>query len=853
MAAVTKFPHLQLQYSGAFKPIFHGGPSENPEVKANKSDPSTHAGALRGALKNVESRRQQLELNRGTELPQVPADTGFLIRIPHGNDVDQMAHELELELVAETPDGFMLVSTEDLAFGKIEAVLAKFEAEKGGSIAAQALQIYDDPADNSRLEQILGEDVFGIWPFPEKKLYIFDLSFQTGTSLKSIKLPIIRKRKAETEEQFASRKREARDSAYEKASNEWDEAAESQFEDLSSYIKHYEGEALTGVVSEPSSETGNYVTFPDGFQCRVKMSGEGFRDVIFNFPHLFEVTIPEDIEQPWSIPTDEIPTELEVLVPERSAPAVCVIDSGIQEQHRLLEPAVDSETSHCYLPGREPNEVQDEVSPGGHGTPVAGAVIYHRSVTAEGSVQPVCWIQNARILDQDNKMPEVLLPARTIQQIVERFNSGHRRTKIFNHSINTSASCRLKRMSAWATKIDELSHSKDVLFIQSAGNISRDHICRHLEEGREYPDYLTSQGMSRIANPAQSLQAITVGSICEEVYSERDRKSFADYSDAPSSFSRTGFGLWNCVKPDVVEVGGDVSRSIEGTPKLFPEPSLAPELVKSTLHGQPAVSRDDIGTSFAAPKVAHLAAHLQTMFPDSSPLLYRGLIVQSARWPNWADNETNKDKVLKQVGFGVPSLQRATDNDIYRATLVTPDSVEIRSKQFHLYSVEIPDDIRATGIDHTIRLEVTLSYSSAPRRTRSSRSGYLETWLDWRSTNRGEPVENFRDRMMGNKCRKYHGLPWTLHFQKQHGKAEETRRENGTVQKDWADFPGHELPETLGIAVRAHNGWNHREGEGLAKYCLVVSLESIKQELPIYEHIESAVQVETEVRDEIRA
>jgi subtilisin family serine protease len=50
------------------------------------------------------------------------------------------------------------------------------------------------------------------------------------------------------------------------------------------------------------------------------------------------------------------------------------------------------------------------------------------------------------------------------------------------------------------------------------------------------------------------------------------------------------------------------------------------------MHNAPAYSKDGAGTSFAAPKVAHIAAHIQNHFPAASPLLYRALIVQSARW-----------------------------------------------------------------------------------------------------------------------------------------------------------------------------------------------------------------------------
>ena len=74
---------------------------------------------------------------------------------------------------------------------------------------------------------------------------------------------------------------------------------------------------------------------------------------------------------------------------------------------------------------------------------------------------------------------------------------------------------------------------------------------------------------------------------------------------------------------------------------------VAIELLNSTMHGEPAYSKDGVGTSFAAPKVAHIAAHIQNLFPAASPLLYRALIVQSARWPGWAENDDDKDKVLR--------------------------------------------------------------------------------------------------------------------------------------------------------------------------------------------------------------
>ena len=76
------------------------------------------------------------------------------------------------------------------------------------------------------------------------------------------------------------------------------------------------------------------------------------------------------------------------------------------------------------------------------------------------------------------------------------------------------------------------------------------------------------------------------------------------------------------------------------------------------------------------------------------------------------------------------------------------------------------------------------------------------------------------------------------------GEAEETCRNRGSVQKDWAVFDSYDLPEEFAIAVRSHIGWNHLDGAGTARYCLAVSFEVMQGEVPIYTMIESEIQVD---------
>ena len=412
-------------------------------------------------------------------------------------------------------------------------------------------------------------------------------------------------------------------------------------------------------------------------------------------------------------------------------------------------------------------------------------------------------------------------------------------------------------MTSWAAKLDQLSHEKQVLFIQSAGNQDRldngdqanPGLRTHLEGGKQPPEHQLEDSM-RVANPAQSLHALTVGSVSGAAFEDANTRSFASGEFEPSGFSRTGHGQpWSVVKPEVVEIGGDLVYSKKPPCLVRSHRDVSIELLNSTLHAAPAYSKDGAGTSFAAPKVAHIAAHLQSIFPSASPLLYRALIVESARWPSWAENAADKDKALRLIGYGLPTLERASRNSETRVTLITPDSEMLPSKQFHLYTVRIPEEVRSAALEAKIRIDVTLAYTALPRRTRARRTGYLETWLDWEASRLGEPREEFLARMQNGGSSPYDDLPWTLHKRDNWGEVQETNRNRGSVQKDWAIFDSFDLPVEFAIAVRSHKGWNHLEGAGSARYCLAVSFEVLGGEIPIYSLIESEIRVaETQIR-----
>jgi len=276
----------------------------------------------------------------------------------------------------------------------------------------------------------------------------------------------------------------------------------------------------------------------------------------------------------------------------------------------------------------------------------------------------------------------------------------------------------------------------------------------------------------------------------------------------------------------------------------------------------PAYDRDAVGTSFAAPKVARIAARLQTVLPDEPALLYRALIVQSARWPAWAeglmtqlrqtaDQEQRQtliekvSRVIRCIGYGVPDVIRATTNTDYRTTFITNGQMSIRPLEAHIYQVPVPSELRGAGDEYDIRIDVTLSYVAQPRRTRRRLRRYLSTWVDWKSSRLGESIASFRVRALkeaqdGENIQPGATLPWVLQGKSDDGLIRGTKRNNGTVQKDWAVVKSNTLPEDFCIAVVGHKGWS-RDPDSTASYSLAVTFETLGQEIAIYDALRTAV------------
>lgn len=579
-----------------------------------------------------------------------------------------------------------------------------------------------------------------------------------------------------------------------------------------------------------------FVDLQDSFGFRARMSGQAFKDFLRGYAYVFEICESDAIfmENGKEDPEDTA-DDIEILAPAQDSPVICIIDSGIQEKHILLEPAILDEHSINYVIAED--TTSDLVKNGGHGTKVAGAVLYAENIPEAGRHQPEAFLVNARVLDKDNYLPLDLYPPELMENIIDDYKG----IRLFNLSITSRGPSRTTHMSAWAASLDKLMHENDILFIVAAGNIQSKALSRsilgisdHIQAARPYPEYF-GEPSSRISNPAQSLFSLSVGSVCLADFENEDRISFGKRGDI-SSFSRCGPGIWESVKPDVVEYGGDFLYEKNGH-LITSHDSISTPVVRT---GPNRVGYS-IGTSFATPKVTHIAAKLARKNPEFSAMLIKALIIQSARLPErFFYQPTNHS--INHFGYGIPDVKRATENSDYRITFVASD--DITPSQANLYSIKVPEEIRRPGNNFEILIEVTLVYTAEPRRTRKRLKSYLSSWLTWECSKKGEELDSFSQRVLKNMQGEekvsqdddIQPIGWTLASQVNHGLIKDKKRQDNAAQKDWAITRSNQLPPELSFAVVGHKGWE-KDTTKTIPFALVVTFEILGKEIDIYERI----------------
>ena len=414
-----------------------------------------------------------------------------------------------------------------------------------------------------------------------------------------------------------------------------------------------------------------------------------------------------------------------VPAPSSTAPVVGVLDSGVASNHPFLANAMGHAESFIATDGPEDQH--------GHGTMVSGLAVYGdvESASREGRFVPQLRLLSGKVLTGANTYDRRLIESQ-VSEAVELFWRDYG-CRVFNVSFgdvrHPYAGGRARSLTA---VFDGLARRYGVLFTVAAGNFQGG--TQGPSDWRsEYPAYLLSDE-ARVLDPAPALNVLTVGGLAEHDVSRMARRFPRDPSfqpiarrDQPSPFTRRGPGIGGAIKPEVVEYGGNWEVDLR-TSGARPG--------GNSVLGVMSLSRDfaaggglfsvDCGTSYAAPRVAHLAARLLSEYPTATANLLRALIVAHARVPPSTATVMNGDDkaVLMIAGYGRPNAERTLLSDERCVTLMAED--QIGEEETHFFEIPIPDDF--VGVPNRRPRRITLAVSHMPT-VRTTRADYRASKL----------------------------------------------------------------------------------------------------------------------------
>lgn len=560
--------------------------------------------------------------------------------------------------------------------------------------------------------------------------------------------------------------------------------------------------------------------------------------------------------------------------PGGQAPAVCILDTGVNRDHPLLGPALAAADTQSVRPAQW-GAADDSRQ---HGTGMAGIALYGCLTEALAGTDPIVLthrLESVKILPPPpgQNEPRDYGPF-TIQAVARAEIQAPQRNRAICLAV-TADHRDLGLPSLWSASVDQLcsgapDDASRLLFI-SAGNL-RDEF--H-DPAYRYPQS-NFEERAGIEDPGQSWNAVTVGAYTEKVFIQDPRfngwQPIAGSRDLCPT-SRTSLGWpddhqrgWP-FKPDIVLEGGNYAAN--GTQR-----SNCPDLSLLTTTLPPHSGKlfeITTDTSPATAAAARMAARLWGRYPRLWPETVRGLIVHSASWtdamirrfPGPARSEVQKR--LRCYGYGVPDLRRAMWSAENAATMIYEGEIqpyvrvdgEVRSNEMHLHHLPWPVQVLEDLGEAQVRMRVTLSYFIEPSPGRvgwTRKHRYQSHGLRFDVIRPTENDTQFRRRISREAWEDPESRPDNV-AETRNWEIGEHGRTRGSLHSDWWSGTASELASCRHVAVFPVTGWwrerPHLERHGRsARYSLIVTIESPDQEIDLYTPITAEVAVATELETE---
>ncbi|MFH9733218.1 S8 family peptidase [Streptomyces sp. NPDC017260] len=574
---------------------------------------------------------------------------------------------------------------------------------------------------------------------------------------------------------------------------------------------------------------------------------------------------------------DDLAERLRPAIP--SAPAVTLLDTGIDQEHKLLRACIAG--AHSVITGEGPEDNA------GHGTQMAGLALFGSALDeALASCHPLYMdhhVESVKILPRRrNAQPR---PHGEVTAVAiataETAAPEQPRTRVFGMAVTVESGNGVNgtdgKATLWSASLDALAVGTDIvvtedrldltgspdpdvarLIIVSAGNV-RDHTVADLVEADGTLNHLNLCDTSRIEDPAQAWNILTVGA-----HTELDRvptsSDYAGYQAVAargllSPYSRTSVLFPDAapIKPDIVMEGGNFL--VDSDRIQIDEPDTVALTTTDRTHlGRHFTTMR--ATSPATAQAARLAALAHARYPKLRSEAVRGLLVHEAEWTEamleGVYNRNGRRKIgaqqlartlLRRYGWGVPAEDRVLSSTASAVTMIIQEQLipfrreakTVRLGELKLHELPWPRE-QLLDLDATeVQLRVTLSYFVEPNPGRRGMLGqytYPSHRLRFALKGPNESVTAFEARVAENAQAEDDARTASRPFDTDKDwLIGRTNRDRGSLHADIWRGTARELADCGVLAVFPAGGWwkynNSRDRVGRAvPYALFVSLKT---------------------------
>jgi len=550
--------------------------------------------------------------------------------------------------------------------------------------------------------------------------------------------------------------------------------------------------------------------------------------------------------------------------PGADVPAVCLLDTGVNRAHALLEPALANTDLYSVDPGWGTDDHHEF----GHGTPMAGLAL-HGDLTAKladtSEHRLSHRLESVKLVPPDELDPNDPNSYGVITQSAVSLPAiaQPERRRVYCMAV-TNDNVAGSTPSAWSAAIDQAAAATMIaddeeapkrLFVLAAGNIPAHIAFDRIQPQDNYP----------AEDPCQAWNAITVGACTDlTTIGEPDYGDWTVLADAGTSspHSRNSVGWAHSrapIKPEIVLEGGNRALSPSRTEVLTLD-SLSLLSTGKDVTSQPLVPFD--ATSAATAQAARMAAQLSAEFEDYWPETIRALMIHSAEWTQpmisafkACSGRRDRYDVARRYGYGVPDFDRARASARDHLAIIAQNEIQPfrlqgqrKFNECHYYNLPLPISVLEQLNNEIVQLKVTLSYFIDPNPGFSANVDpfrYQSFGLRFDLKRRSETLQRFKERV--NSAEREDGRSATASPDDENWMLGSNSVSSGSLHCDVWTGPAINLLGRNTLCVKPVMGWWRSRGSPevvnrSSRYALIITLKGPNTDIDLYTPIQSLIE-----------